>query len=106
MSQVVNTQGSEQNEEDDIQIAAPLLISKLQASKYTTFAQLIQTIFKEYGIAPQDIKKLADAGLYTVEAVAYTPKKVLVGIKGISEQKADKIIMEGAPLCWSFLSSI
>jgi DNA repair protein RAD51 len=34
--------------------------------------------------------------LHTVESVAYTPKKVLTAIKGISEQKADKIIAEGA----------
>ena len=33
----------------------------------------------------------------TVEAVAFTPKKVLITIKGISEAKADKIIGEGQP---------
>jgi len=51
---------------------------------------------QEAGITPQDIRKLVDAGLHTVESVAYTPKKVLTAIKGISEQKADKIISEGA----------
>jgi hypothetical protein len=30
-----------------------------------------------------------------MESVAYTPKKVLCAIKGISEAKADKIIAEG-----------
>lgn len=50
---------------------------------------------QEGGINPQDIKKLADAGLHTVEAVAYTPKKNLMAIKGISEQKAEKILAEG-----------
>ena len=29
-----------------------------------------------------------------MEGVAYTPKKVLLGIKGISETKADKILAE------------
>ncbi|KAG8952014.1 recombinase rad51 [Tulasnella sp. 424] len=48
----------------------------------------------EAGISPQDCKKLADSGLHTVESVAFTPKKVLAGIKGISDQKADKIIAE------------
>ena len=38
--------------------------------------------------------KLAEAGLHTIESIAYTPKKVLVGIRGISEQKADKIVAE------------
>jgi len=56
----------------------PLLVSKLQ----------------EAGINAQDIKKLSENGLNTVEAVAYTPKKALMAIKGISEQKADKILAE------------
>jgi DNA repair protein RAD51 len=38
------------------------------------------------------VKKLKDSGLHTVEAVAYTPMKDLVQIKGISEAKVDKII--------------
>jgi Helix-hairpin-helix domain len=50
---------------------------------------------QEAGITPQDVKKLQEAGLHTVESVAYTPKKVLCAIKGISEAKADKIIAEG-----------
>lgn len=40
------------------------------------------------GIHPQDIKKLQESGIYTVEAVAYSTKKSLEKIKGISEQKA------------------
>lgn len=55
---------------------------------------------KEFGISPQDVKKLAEAGLHTVEAVAYTPKKNLIAIKGISDAKADRIIAEGR---WGFL---
>lgn len=50
------------------------------------------------GITAGDIKKLEEAGYYTVEAVAYTPKKVLMAIKGISEGKADKIILEASKL--------
>ena len=65
---------------EDYQLAGPLLVSKLQ----------------EAGIHANDIKKLAEAGLNTVEAVAFTPKKNLVTIKGISDQKADKILAEGA----------
>ena len=34
-------------------------------------------------------------GLRTVESVAYTPKRVLEQIKGISEVKANKILAEG-----------
>ncbi|KAJ4002380.1 Rad51-domain-containing protein [Lentinula boryana] len=67
-----------ENEEGDYQFSGPLLVSKLQ----------------EAGIHPNDIKKLSDAGLNTVESVAFTPKKHLVTIKGISELKADKILAE------------
>lgn len=38
-----------------------------------------------------DIKKLKDAGLHTAERVAMTSKRKLAQIKGISDQKAEKI---------------
>lgn len=50
---------------------------------------------KEVGISAADTKKLAEAGYHTVESVAFTPKKQLCTIKGISEAKADKILAEG-----------
>ncbi|KAF1801725.1 hypothetical protein FB192DRAFT_1374332 [Mucor lusitanicus] len=56
-----------------------LLISKLESS----------------GISATDIKKLKEGGYYTVESVAYAPKKALLAIKGISETKADRILGEG-----------
>jgi DNA repair protein RAD51 len=74
------SQDSQAPQEDEAhQVSGPLLVEKLQ----------------EAGIHPQDVKKLTDAGFHTVEAVAYTPKKNLIGIKGISEQKAEKILAEG-----------
>jgi DNA repair protein RAD51 len=54
------------------------------------------------GISVQDTKKLVDAGLHTVEAVAYQPKKALAAIKGISEAKAEKILNEGTLLIFSY----
>lgn len=47
---------------------------------------------EEKGINAGDIKKLEEAGFHTVEAVAFTPKKHLIIVKGLSEAKADKII--------------
>lgn len=47
---------------------------------------------EEKGINSGDIKKLEEAGFHTVEAVAFTPKKHLVIVKGLSEAKVDKII--------------
>lgn len=50
-------------------------------------------LFQQCGISASDIKKLEDAGFHTIEAVAYAPKKELLNIKGISEAKADKILV-------------
>lgn len=77
-----------------MQISGPMLVQKLQ----------------EAGIHPNDIKKLEDAGFHTVEAIAYTPKKNLISIKGISEQKAEKILAEGscyvAVAVWTHILSV
>ncbi|KAI8810655.1 DNA repair protein RAD51 1 [Cladochytrium replicatum] len=53
---------------------------------------------EEFGISMADIKKLAENGFHTVESVAFTPKKNLITIKGISEAKADKILAEASKL--------
>lgn len=50
------------------------------------------------GITAGDIKKLSESGFHTVQSIAYTPKKQLVAIKGISEAKADKILAEASKL--------
>ncbi|CAL1390130.1 unnamed protein product [Linum trigynum] len=47
---------------------------------------------QESGIASIDVKKLKTAGFCTVESIAYSPRKELLQIKGISEAKVDKII--------------
>jgi DNA repair protein RAD51 len=38
---------------------------------------------------------IVEGGYNTVESVAYTPRRILEQIKGISEQKATKILTEG-----------
>jgi DNA repair protein RAD51 len=50
------------------------------------------------GISAADVNKLREAGMQTVESVAYATKKALVAIKGISEAKAEKIQGEAAKL--------
>lgn len=50
------------------------------------------------GISARDIKAVVEAGYNTVESVAYTPKRQLLTIKGISEAKADKLIAEASRL--------
>lgn len=59
--------------------------------------QLVKKL-SSHGIGAADIKKLQEAGYNTVESVAFAPKKDLITIKGISEQKADKIIAEASKL--------
>jgi DNA repair protein RAD51 len=46
-------------------------------------------------VSQKDCEKLMEAGYATIEAVAYTPKKLLCQVKGISEAKAEKIIAQG-----------
>uniref|UniRef100_A0A914HJN2 DNA repair protein RAD51 homolog n=1 Tax=Globodera rostochiensis TaxID=31243 RepID=A0A914HJN2_GLORO len=53
---------------------------------------------EQHGIHPSDIKKLREHGFYTVESVAFAPKKELEKIKGIGEQKVDKIYTEAKKL--------
>ncbi|TKR86734.1 hypothetical protein L596_011261 [Steinernema carpocapsae] len=50
------------------------------------------------GIHSSDIRKLKEAGFHTIEAIAYAPRKELLAVKGISEQKAEKIFMEATKL--------
>ncbi|KAI9846101.1 MAG: recombinase rad51 [Sclerophora amabilis] len=48
------------------------------------------------GLSKRDIQLFVDGGFNTVESVAYTPKRTLEQIKGISEQKATKVLAEGS----------
>jgi len=50
------------------------------------------------GLTKRDIQLVVDGGYNTVESVAYTPRRVLEQIKGISEQKATKILAEASKL--------
>jgi len=58
----------------------------------------IQRLEGVSGIAAGDVKKLLEHGYHTVEAVAYATMKTLTGIKGISEQKATKLLTEASKL--------
>ncbi|XP_071529237.1 DNA repair protein RAD51 homolog 1 isoform X2 [Panulirus ornatus] len=72
----------EQESETDMGASGPMLINTLERN----------------GISAADVKKLEEAGYYTVEAVAFAPKKALLTIKGVSEAKADKILTEASKL--------
>lgn len=49
----------------------------------------------QYGINAGDIAKLRAAGVHTIESLAFAAKKDLNSIKGLSEQKVEKMQKEG-----------
>ena len=51
---------------------------------------------KSCGIGNADLKKLQEAGFYTVESIAFAPRKNLLAVKGISDAKADKLAVSFA----------
>lgn len=71
---------------------------QVQAEEEEQFGPLLVGTLEQHGIAANDVKKLMAAGFYTVESVVYAPKKKLMEIKGVSEQKADKIQLEAMKL--------
>lgn len=52
------------------------------------------------------MKKLEEAGYHTIESVAFAPKKQLLEIKGISEAKADKLLVKRIYLIFGVLFQI
>lgn len=68
--------------------------NQVQDTQSEQFGPTSITKLEVNGITGADIKKLQEAGLHTIEAVAYVPKKLLLSIKGISEQKAEKILVK------------
>jgi DNA repair protein RAD51 len=53
--------------------------------------QMLDTL-EGNGITAADLKKLKERGFHTVEAVAHATRKELAEIKGISDQKVDKLL--------------
>lgn len=74
---------------EDDENASYRLIEKLEV-KFLFFWRFC---FQQHGIHTSDIKKLREAGFYTVESVAYAPKRELLTVRGISEQKVDRLFV-------------
>ena len=45
-----------------------------------------------HGVGMSDVKKLKDEGIFTCNAITMTTRKVLTGVKGLSDAKVDKIL--------------
>ncbi|EPY29269.1 DNA repair protein RAD51 [Strigomonas culicis] len=73
--------------------APPEVAADGDAARFRVVQQL-----ENYGVASGDIKKLMESGFYTIESIAYAPKKAILAVKGISENKAEKIMSECAKL--------
>jgi len=69
----------------------------LNTSRLTMFEESLLLFAQQSGISASDIRKLQEHGYHSVEALAYAPKKELISVKGISEAKADKIIVRCFP---------
>ncbi|VDO98244.1 unnamed protein product [Soboliphyme baturini] len=82
---------------EDVSIAAEQTLSSNTEIEENFGPQPIKRL-EQFGINPSDLKRLEEAGFYTVESVAFTPKKAILDIKGISEAKADKILAEASKL--------
>lgn len=66
----------EEEDEKDLELEGPMPVDALTTK----------------GIASIDIKKLVEAGLNTVQSILFKPKKDLLQVKGLSENKVDKIL--------------
>ncbi|KAJ5078406.1 DNA repair protein rad51 [Anaeramoeba ignava] len=69
-------ESDQENDIDSDGLDGPMPISELESN----------------GIATADVKKLLEGGFHSVEGVAYSTVKQLVAVKGISENKAEKIL--------------
>lgn len=69
-------------------VGSRFMISRGLCVHYSQYSQ-------QCGLSNSDCKKLMEHGYYTVESVAFTTKKTLQMVKGISDPKTDKIISEG-----------
>ena len=71
-------------------------ISEIQEEEQ--FGPLLVCVLEQSGISTADVKKLQEAGFYTVESVVFASRKKLTEIKGMSEQKVDRIQLEAMKL--------
>lgn len=77
--------GKEKEIEVEVSVEA---VQEDDANGYTLITKL-----EGGGITAADIKKLQIEGFETVESIAFSPKKALTAIKGISDIKAEKLLL-------------
>ena len=94
-------EAEEEEEVEQAEVAAPAAAGEEGAAAADAEApsgpQPVEKL-EQCGISANDCKKLREAGLCTVESVAYSTKKSLATIKGISEAKVEKLLAEASKL--------
>lgn len=81
-------------EEEALEVEAPVAAVEMSAVQQQTQGPRPIQVLEQYGIATGDIKRFMEAGFFTVESIAYAPKKAILAVKGISDIKAEKVMAE------------
>ena len=89
--------GRQEEEVEEVQPVVEAVTEQAAPAQQTGGPRTVQCL-EQYGISTGDIKKLMECGFFTVEAIAYAPRKNVIAVKGISEQKAEKIMAECAKI--------
>jgi len=66
---------------------------------------LLVRVLEHHGIAAADVAKLTAAGYYTVESLVFAPRRKLAEIKGVGDQRAERIQAEAMRLVPSGFTS-
>ncbi|VDM85941.1 unnamed protein product [Strongylus vulgaris] len=68
-----------------------------QQDEQTSFIPIEK--LEQAGVSSGDIKRLKEAGFNTVERIAHAMRSEIANVKGISEQKADKLLVSLSQSC-------
>lgn len=74
-------------------------VEEVETDTVVLEAAPISKLLENSDITDRDVKSLKNSGFHTVESVAYATRKMLCEVKGISEQKADKLLQEAMRHC-------
>jgi len=85
-------------EEQDEAVGAPAVEEAQEAAEEESAGPMPISKLEGAGITSADVKKLMESGFYTVESIAYSTRKTLAAVKGISEAKADKLVEAASKL--------
>lgn len=90
----INVEEEEASTQSDVQV-----VRDEETDRVVLEAIPITKLLEGDDITDRDVKNLRISGFHTVESVAYATKKMLCEVKGVSEQKADKLLQEAMKHC-------